>query len=236
MVTVSALMIVKNEQEYIKGSIDSFLDYVDEVVIVDTGSSDRTKTIVSNIGSRKIKMFDFTWDNSFSNARNFSIEMSTSDWCFVIDADEKLIDADFVNLSEVVENHLIKDNKNCLGCPLIINESSYNIDSNIRLFPKNPDIKYRGKVHEYIPPQKNTIIKVPVNIHHIGYRKEIIERKNKSSRNFNLLNMNLIEEPNNPRWLFFKSRYNEEHLSKTERKNLLLELIKITKYRKKTTF
>ena len=128
MVTVSALMIVKNEQEYIKGSIDSFLDYVDEVVIVDTGSSDRTKTIVSNIGSRKIKMFDFTWDNSFSNARNFSIEMSTSDWCFVIDADEKLIDADFVNLSEVVENHLIKDNKNCLGCPLIINESSYNID------------------------------------------------------------------------------------------------------------
>ncbi len=85
-VTISACMIVKNEEELLPGCLDSIRDWVDEIVIVDTGSTDRTVEIAESYGA---KIFHQPWEGDFSKHRNYSIELATCDWVFIIDADER---------------------------------------------------------------------------------------------------------------------------------------------------
>lgn len=86
---LSACMIVKNEEDMIAACLDSIVPVCDEVVIVDTGSTDRTIAIATGYGD-KIKLYQHPWMNDFSYHRNQSIEHSTGDWLMIIDADEEL--------------------------------------------------------------------------------------------------------------------------------------------------
>lgn len=86
--TISLVMIVKNEEAVLKRCLDSAVENVDEIVIVDTGSTDRTKLIAADY---KAKIFDYQWNHNFADARNFALEQSTTDWCMVLDADEFII-------------------------------------------------------------------------------------------------------------------------------------------------
>ena len=70
-------MIVKNEEQYLHGCLKSVKDVADEIIIVDTGSTDSTKDIASSFGA---KIYDFDWIDDFSAARNFALEKSTGDW------------------------------------------------------------------------------------------------------------------------------------------------------------
>ncbi|MDZ7260791.1 MAG: glycosyltransferase family 2 protein [candidate division KSB1 bacterium] len=82
--SLSLCMIVKNEEHYLAGCLESVKDLVDEMVIVDTGSQDRTKEIAAHYGAR---LFDYTWDDNFSEARNESLRQATGDWILYLDAD-----------------------------------------------------------------------------------------------------------------------------------------------------
>lgn len=90
MPTISLCMIVKNEEAVLARCLDSIADLMDEIIIVDTGSSDRTKEIASNYTSN---IHDFKWNNNFSDARNFSFSLATQDYIYAADADEVLDDA-----------------------------------------------------------------------------------------------------------------------------------------------
>src|SRR5690606_23174577 len=68
--------------------LESVRMMVDEIIIADTGSTDRTKEIAQSFGAR---IYDYTWNDSFADARNFALEQSASDWRLVLDADEYIV-------------------------------------------------------------------------------------------------------------------------------------------------
>lgn len=101
MITVSACLIVKNEESILRRCLDSIKDLVEEIIIVDTGSSDHTKEIASEYTD---KVFDFEWINDFSAARNFAFSKATCEYIYSADADEILDEANrekFLKLKQV---------------------------------------------------------------------------------------------------------------------------------------
>ena len=89
MISISLCMIVKNEEQVLSRCLDSIADLMDEIIIVDTGSTDRTKEIAARYTDR---IYDFTWTGNFSDARNFSFSKATKDYIYCADADEVLDD------------------------------------------------------------------------------------------------------------------------------------------------
>ncbi|MFN4150134.1 MAG: glycosyltransferase family 2 protein, partial [Candidatus Sericytochromatia bacterium] len=81
---ISVCMIVKNEENFIEDSLKSVLDIAFEIIVVDTGSKDKTK----EIASKYAKVFDYKWNDDFSKARNYSINLAKGDWILLLDADE----------------------------------------------------------------------------------------------------------------------------------------------------
>jgi glycosyltransferase involved in cell wall biosynthesis len=104
MVTISLCMIVKNEQDVIARCLNSVKDLVDEIIIVDTGSTDKTKEIIKNYTD---KIFDFQWIDDFASARNYSFFKATKDYILWLDADDVILEEDrlkFMELKQSLEN------------------------------------------------------------------------------------------------------------------------------------
>ena len=89
MATISLCMIVKNEEAVLARCLDSIADLMDEIIIVDTGSTDHTKEIAAKYTSQ---VYDFKWTSDFSAARNFSFSKANMDYIYAADADEVLDD------------------------------------------------------------------------------------------------------------------------------------------------
>src|SRR5215467_136999 len=83
----SLCMIVRNEEQHLAECLECVADLMDEIVVVDTGSTDRTRDVAGRFGAR---VFDFPWVDSFAAARNESLRHATGDWIFWLDADERL--------------------------------------------------------------------------------------------------------------------------------------------------
>lgn len=101
MVTISLCMIVKNEEDVIGRCLASVKDVVDEINIVDTGSTDRTKQIVQQFNAR---LFDFEWIHHFAAARNFSFQQATKDYILWLDADDERILHNQVYFENILKN------------------------------------------------------------------------------------------------------------------------------------
>ncbi len=166
---ISLCMIVKNEEKFIKKCLDLAKDYVDEIIIVDTGSTDNTMNIVKNFNC---KTFFFEWCNDFSKARNFSISKATNDWILVLDADEFIDIIDF----EKIKSFTSKENNNKVG--QLLQKSIVSSDEDMRniyidrLFNKNYYVFQRA-IHEKLSPLFNTNkvsqVKLPLEVLHYGY-------------------------------------------------------------------
>lgn len=91
-------MIIKNEEKDIRNCLESIKDIADEIIVVDTGSEDKSKEIVREFTD---KIFDFQWKDDFSAARNFSISKANCDWIFCIDADEIISKTDLSSIKEM---------------------------------------------------------------------------------------------------------------------------------------
>ncbi|MBW1900175.1 MAG: glycosyltransferase, partial [Deltaproteobacteria bacterium] len=98
--TISLCMIVKNEEQYLGKCLMNLNSVVDEMIVVDTGSTDRTKEISAIFGAR---VYDVEWTNDFSEARNYSISKASGDWIFVMDADETISPIDHEALRKLAE-------------------------------------------------------------------------------------------------------------------------------------
>ena len=84
MPTLSLCLIVKDEEKLLHNFLSSVKDFADEIIIVDTGSKDRSKKIAKEFTK---KVYDFEWKDEFSKARNFSISKATKDWILILDPD-----------------------------------------------------------------------------------------------------------------------------------------------------
>ena len=98
MPKISLCMIVKNEEANLEACLRPVCGLVDEIVVVDTGSSDRTREIASDLGAR---VFDFPWCDDFSAARNESQRYARGEWVFWLDADDRVDEANVKKLERV---------------------------------------------------------------------------------------------------------------------------------------
>ncbi|MBK8944991.1 MAG: glycosyltransferase family 2 protein [Ignavibacteriae bacterium] len=187
MSTISLSMIVKNEEKYLQECLESVKDIVDEIVIVDTGSTDKTLEIAKQFSS---KILHFNWINNFSAARNFALSKSTCDWILYLDADERLSNNSINELKKIISS-----NENLgVKCSVISLDDRKGISQSMkyaRLFRNNKSIKFSGKVHEQIENSllKNNykIVDSEIKIFHMGYNVSNDEIKIKAKRNLELL-------------------------------------------------
>ena len=156
MPAISLCMIVKNEEMHIGRCLDSVAELVEEIIIVDTGSTDRTVEIVSKYTE---KVYSYPWKDDFSDARNYSFSKASMDYCMWMDADDILEEAEkdkFLqlkqSLSPEVDIVMMKYNTSFdeAGRPLF----SYYRERWIR---NSPQYRWLGAVHEVIPPQGRVI-------------------------------------------------------------------------------
>lgn len=145
--SLSLCMIVKDEEETVGRAIKSALAVVDEVVVVDTGSTDNTRLIVEGYGARVI---DFPWSDDFSAARNAGLAAAYGDWILILDADEVL-----ESIRPVEMGRLLSDEEAIAYYARIRNEvpgRPATVYDKVRIFRNHPDIRYRYPIHEQITP------------------------------------------------------------------------------------
>jgi glycosyltransferase involved in cell wall biosynthesis/thioredoxin-like negative regulator of GroEL len=190
---ISLCMIVKNEERYLDNCLKSVKDVVDEIVIVDTGSEDRTVEIAKNYTD---KVYFHPWKNSFSEARNHYLKYAAGDWIFQIDADEELVREDVSALLDAVKNEEL----DAIMVQIISQFKkgrSEAIHSVERIFRNNGVIHYEGRVHNRVVGITNAKV-YPIRLIHYGYDLNQKESKKKCERTISLLKMDLKDDPNNP--------------------------------------
>lgn len=221
MFNISLCMIVKNEEKNLYKCLNSVKKYVDEIIIVDTGSNDKTKEIAKEFTEN---IYDFIWCNDFSKARNFSIEKSKNDWVLILDGDEEVIEFDDVKVKEV-----IKEFSTCIGRIKRLNildrgdkrnESMYTERVN-RFFNKKI-FHYQGNIHEQIISLNYEVIKtvnIPITINHVGYMEEQLKLTNKIERNIDMLKKALDKNDRDPyinyqlgKSMYMKKQYEEANV------------------------
>lgn len=195
-------MIVKNEEKYLDECLSALKPILDnvksELIIVDTGSTDNTIKIAKKYTD---KIYYFKWCKDFAKARNESLKNASGEWFLYVDADEILNDAneiiDFFNSGEYKHyssaSYSIKNYRND-------NKTSYSYVRLQRFHKINPNTKFIGIIHEYIPVVDPTKHLYKTEFEHYGYvftNPEFTKLKNK--RNIELLEIQLKDNPKNPR-------------------------------------
>ncbi len=188
--TLSLCMIVKNEEELLGQCLESVQDVVDEMIIVDTGSTDRTVEIAENFGA---KIYHHPWQGSFSEARNYGLQFATCDWVLQLDADEALEREDIPLLKKTIQ-----PNRYAVLFVKILNESKegWTMHYFQRLFRRGKAV-YAGIVHNQLVYRGNDLV-TEIRVYHYGYNlsKEIMAAKH--GRTEALLLKQLEEDPTNP--------------------------------------
>ena len=180
-------MIIKNEERYLEGCLESVKDFVDEIVIVDTGSTDKSLIIAEKYNA---KILWFNWINDFSAARNFALKNSKGNYILYLDADERISEESIDEIKKLTAKTNLAGFKCMVESP---SEASggLNVMKYVRLFANHNAIKFTGKVHEQIEnsliENKYSILESGIKIIHLGYNVSEDELKIKAKRNLSLL-------------------------------------------------
>jgi tetratricopeptide (TPR) repeat protein len=191
-ISLTASMIVRNEERFLEGCLESIKNVVDEIVIVDTGSTDGSKEIAAQYGARVI---DFPWKGDFSAARNRSLDESLGEWILYIDADERLRS---VSRQEVMR--VLSDKSNAAYTLKFHPISGYTPYREYRIFRNNPRIRFQGVIHETIFPAIDTVLEEDglgigtssLEIDHEGYDGDLLH---KHRRNLPMLLRQIERDP-----------------------------------------
>ncbi|MFB5679272.1 glycosyltransferase [Paenibacillus terreus] len=199
--SISLCMIVKNEEEYLPKCLSSVMRIVDEIIIVDTGSTDNTVSIAEAFGAKVIHM---PWQDSFSAARNRGFEEATGDWILWLDADEEMDVEEADRLKELLTRDAIREQNIEVIQFYFINHLETGETSHAsldRMVRNRPQYRFEGRIHEQILPSvlwANPAMKVgqvDIHIHHYGNLAKNILRQDKIRRNISLLLQSLRENP-----------------------------------------
>lgn len=186
--SISLCMIVKNEENCLERCLQSVQGIVDEIIIVDTGSTDKTKEIAKRYTQH---IYDFKWINDFSAARNYALSFASSEYILQLDADELLQDPQ-KELSELDKDFYYLRIKNDLGSGMFLSHQF------IRIFKNSSDIRYTGALHEQVSgdyPMERYGSLSSVVIFHEGYKAHLVKSKQKTQRNLNILLEEIKEKP-----------------------------------------
>lgn len=182
MTTISLCMIVKNEEEVLDRCLQSVKHIVDEIIIVDTGSTDDTKEIAKKFDA---KIYDYEWCNDFSKASNYSFSLANKDYILWLDANDVIEEKEQLKLMELKES--LSEEIDAVSMPYILSVSEsgdvgYQIRRH-RFTKRERQFKWEGKVHE--------VLLVSGNIFHsdvaIEHRKEKKTHRSKFTNLYGLL-------------------------------------------------
>jgi glycosyltransferase involved in cell wall biosynthesis/tRNA A37 methylthiotransferase MiaB len=197
---LSLCMIVKNEETNIANCLMSLKPVVDEIIVIDTGSTDKTKDIARVLGA---KVYDYEWTEDFSEARNFSLSKATGDWILIMDADEVIASQDYAAFKKMISKlnntkAYIMTTRNYTTAAgnrgWQENDGQYAAveaglgwipSPKVRLFPNRRDIFFSNPVHELVEPSLKSlglkIVLCPIPIHHYGKmdRANVVEKGKK---------------------------------------------------------
>lgn len=206
---LSLCMIVKDEEDFLPGCLASVGDLADEVIVVDTGSADRTVALAEAAGATVVRR---PWTADFAAARNASLDAATGDWVLVLDADERLapgsaaqvrrlIDAEPADAPPTVYLPLI-ENRDKDGKPLGAGHMP-------RLWRRRPELRFTGRVHEQVGVGVAGLrqrYEDAFHILHYGYDPDLQAQRGKRARNTTLLEAQLAERPGDPTATFYLAR------------------------------
>jgi glycosyltransferase involved in cell wall biosynthesis len=188
---VSLCMIVRNEEHHLPDCLRSVAGIFDDVVVVDTGSQDRTRAVAESFGAR---VFDFPWVDSFAAARNESLRHARGKWVLWLDADDRLDEENRHKLKDVLAG--LGDELDAYAMKvrsvLDANRTAFRVLDQVRLFRNLPGVRWDYRIHEQILPAVNRLGGVvrwaDVIIDHVGYQ-DAGARRGKLERNLRLLEM-----------------------------------------------
>lgn len=201
-ILVTLCMIVKNEEHNLPYCLDSIRDFVDEIIITDTGSKDKTVDIAKSYNA---KISYFEWIDDFSAARNESLKLANGEWILYLDADEILQKNDFTKLRKFLSN--LDDSIGAINCTIssLVKRTDREAENQEGSYPRLfrnyifPFIKFDGKVHEQVSNSLNKLNKSVINsdlvILHKGYFISEDNLNKKADRNISMLYKQLNEKP-----------------------------------------
>jgi glycosyltransferase involved in cell wall biosynthesis len=192
MSRLSAALIVRDESKFIEGCLDSLIGRADEIVLVDTGSSDDT---VEKARRFPVKLYHFPWGGDFSAARNFALEQASCDWILYIDADER-----FGVPDSTVLRATLSDPETVAWSLRFVPRVDWTPYAELRLFRNDPRIRFQGLIHERVHDAIESITRTErketalctLEIHHLGYEDD---QTRKNPRNIPLLRRRLELDP-----------------------------------------
>ncbi len=201
--TISACLIVKDEEERLAACLQSVCKVVDEIIVVDTGSRDSTVRVAQEFDA---SVFHFKWQDDFSAARNFAKAQATSEWIFQIDADEELRAEDQVKVRPFTASCTAD-----IALVAIHNLSASVFGPNVpqrhylaRLFRNRDGIYYENAIHENLRLTRPAVHS-HLNIIHHGYNLDADFLEEKRRRNGRILQAQARQEPENPKPHFYLS-------------------------------
>ncbi len=199
---ISLCMIVKNEANVLDRCLKSVNGIVDEIIILDSGSDDETKTIASKYGA---EIYDFTWIDDFSAARNEALDKAKYNWILHLDADEEIDELHKNSIKEIIKNNQVDGF--FIGVRNFAAKGSfekYTEDLQVRLFRNKPEFRYQNRIHEQIgnsiEQNRGIVLKSEIIINHYGYMEKNIE---KAQRNLPII-LKAIEENPDDSYINFK--------------------------------
>jgi len=215
---ISLCMIVKDEENWIEKSIGSVKGIVDEIIVVDTGSGDRTPEIAEKLGA---KVFHYKWDSNFSNARNFAIKKASGEWILFLDADETIAERDLPAVRSLSRNRhfdgfsfMIRDytgNEFLAGFVPAGNDGyresegfkGYKLTRLVRMFRNNGKIFFQREIHEVVEHSirgyGGKILEMNIPIHHLGALKGEKVSDSKRRKYEELSRARIESNPNDPK-------------------------------------
>lgn len=200
MTTLSLCMIVRDEEAHLPRCLASMAGVADEIVVVDTGSQDRTIEIARRYGA---KVVEWAWQDDFAAARNVSLDHATGDWIIYLDADEELVAEDRAALREVLKDQAHEgfylQELNFAGTRPSFDQLT---NETCRLFRNRPSYRFTGRIHEQILPaildSGGRVGRVPIHLRHYGYLDSDIGSKQKCERNLRIAEAEVKQSPKNP--------------------------------------
>ena len=203
MLPISVCIIAKNEEKNMEEFLTRIKPYDWEIIVLDTGSTDRTKEIALQYADI---VSDFVWINDFSAARNRSMELANRDYILVLDCDELLTEIDPEGIIQLIESHphdagyIIRKNF------FFTNQGELAVGTEYteRIFPK-AEYHYELTIHEQLTRNDQTPFKryiAPIEVEHSGYILSQEETQKKIKRNLDLLKLELSKDKNNPYLLY----------------------------------
>ncbi|MBR1697010.1 MAG: glycosyltransferase family 2 protein, partial [Anaerovibrio sp.] len=189
-IKISACVIVKNEAKNMPRWLECMKNVADEIIVVDTGSTDNTVELARNSGAQ---LYYFEWIKDFAAAKNYAIEQATGDWILFLDADETFTPAAQKVLRQEMERFHRDKSVACLLCRLLDIDTDdgdrlFNTSLLPRIFRCSPHIRYVGAIHEQLENSqgnKRMVFAQKLEILHTGYSSSIV--RSKTERNLPIL-------------------------------------------------